>query len=112
MNLKEYFSLPTAVLVLGGKGGVTTQNQPVFFPGVLLGALSKVAYDHFQGTTPFAWGSLVIAVIGSFATFPTIYKNAGLSRVGRLTFAKWCVAFQYGLFWQVVFQEIGKNIPH
>jgi hypothetical protein len=110
MKLKHYFSLETEVLAFGGPDGKTTSNQPIFFIGVLLGALAKVAYDHFNGKAPFAWGSLAIAAIGSLVTFPMIYKRAGLSKMGRLTFAKWCVAFQYGFFWQFVFQEIEKKL--
>ena len=108
MNLMNYFSLETEVPAFGGSGK-TTANQSVFFVGVLLGALSKVAYDYFDGKLPLTWGSFVLAAIGSIVTFPVIYKKAGLSRVGRLTFAKWCVAFQYGFFWQFIFHALQKK---
>lgn len=105
----NYFLLPTEVPAFGG-AGTTSKNQPFYFLGVLLGALAKVLYDHFASAKPFQWGQLLVAAIASIVTFPTIYKSAGLSRKGQITFAKWCIAFQYGFFWQSVIEMAGAKI--
>jgi hypothetical protein len=116
MKIKEYFSLLTDVPAFSARKIVTSDEgtirkaQPIFFIGVLLGSLAKVTYDHFMAGAPFHWGQLVGAAIGSIVSFPAIYNAAGLKRRGDMSFAKWCVAFQHGFFWQVVMQEIGRKM--
>jgi hypothetical protein len=115
MKFKEYFALLTdepafsARKTVAQEEGTLKKAQPIFFIGVLAGALAKVIYDHFMSGVAFHWGHLVAAAIGSIVSFPAIYNAAGLKRRGDMSLAKWCVAFQHGFFWQVVMQEIGKK---
>lgn len=95
----DYFSLWTYYATAGGRGE-TKLRQLKLFSGVLAGALSKTIFDYFSDIGEIGVGSLVVATIASFVVFPLFYAQAGLNR-GRLTFSKWCLAFQHGFFWSV-----------
>jgi hypothetical protein len=116
MKISDYFSLWTDVPAFSAKKaaapaeGTLKRRQPILFLGVLLGALAKVVYDHFMSGAAFDWKQLVPAAIASVVSFPALYSAAGLKRRGDLTFAKWCVAFQHGFFWQSVIEQIGKKM--
>ncbi len=111
VSFVDYFSLWTTVPVLGGSAQ-SRIRQPVLFLGVLLGALAKVIFDWLTTqTSALAWQPFVVAAIAGIVAFPYIYEKAGLDR-GRLTFAKWTVAFQNGFFWSVAMDAISKLHGH
>lgn len=111
MNKKDYFLLATHRLVAGGEG-TEPQRQPIYFIGVLLGAIAKVYYDHFKSGVDFQWGQLGVAAIVSVVTFPTIYHTSGLDRAGSVTLTRWCIAFQYGFFWQSIIKMSDDAVAH
>ena len=109
MSPRDYFSLWTDSPVLGGSG-VGRIRQPLFFSGVLLGALGQAVFDYYREGKTLGVGELVIAIIASLVTFPWVYYRAGLNRVAQMSFAKWCVSFQYGFFWPVILKVIEKAL--
>jgi len=103
----DYFLLAADVPAFGQ--GTVRQKQYGLFFGVLSGAVSQIVYDALTtGRAPHL-AEFGLACIASFVTFPYVFFHAGLNRA-RLTFAKWCVAFQYGFFWHIVIQVIAKNL--
>ena len=51
---------------------------------------------------------LILGVIASFVTFPTIYYTADLSQ-SKPNLIKWCVAFQNGYFWPALMEQVGRS---
>lgn len=105
-SLNEYFSLWSEEAALGPKGQ-TRHRQIKLYLGVLLGALSKVVYDALVGANEgsFELASFLVAAIASIVVFPQFYYQGGLNK-GKLTFAKWCFAFQNGFFWSVAMSAL------
>ena len=92
-----------------GKGGIIEKRQPIYYSGVLAGAIGQAYFVHYREGAAFDWGAIVIALIVSLTTFAFVYERAGLNRA-KMSFAKWCVAFQYGFFWPIVFGVIEKYL--
>lgn len=107
-SVAEYLSLYEPSPVLGAEG-IERVKQPLYFLGVVAGASSLVVYDQIRQGAPLQWGSFITALIMSVLTFPYIYENAGLESA-KMSFAKWCLAFQYGFFWPVLFERIREGV--
>ncbi len=105
----RYFSLErTDPVVLGHKD---VKRELILFTGVLAGSVGYWLFDIVQ-TGKFAWGGLILGIIASFVTFPTIYYNAGLDKApakASMSFVKWCVAFQNGFFWPSLIHQVSKG---
>ncbi|MDN3272631.1 hypothetical protein QWJ07_00160 [Frankia sp. RB7] len=111
-NIINYFSLWTTVPELGGSSGQSHVRQPLILLGVLLGALAKVVYDWLTSqAASLSWQPFAVAAIAGLVAFPYLYEKAGLNR-GRLTLAKWLLAFQNGFFWSVAMDAISKLHGH
>jgi hypothetical protein len=110
-KLAAYFSLWTDSPAYGSSTGVVKIRQPFFFLGVLIGAMAHPVFDYYRDGSGMEAGQLIVAVIASLVTFPWVYYQAGLDRA-TMSFAKWCVAFQYGFFWPVIFKVIEKALSH
>ena len=105
----NYFSLSEPRLVLAKGGGIQTVKQPLYFLAVLLGAFSLVIFNHIRDGAGYHWGSFVTSLIVSVLAFPYVYNHAGL-KAARMSFAKWCLAFQYGFFWPAIFEKVQLSI--
>ncbi|HMG73533.1 MAG TPA: hypothetical protein VK582_08530 [Pyrinomonadaceae bacterium] len=87
------------------QGGVT--RDVILFTGVVAGTVGQWAFASVQ-VGKFGWHGLVLGLIASIVTFPVIYYNAGLNQ-NKLSFVKWCVAFQNGFFWPAILGQIAKG---
>lgn len=102
----DYFALSEPRAVLSAKGGgLERVKQPIYFIGVLLGAIALTVFNRVSEGAAWDWKSLVIALIVSILTFPYAYEHAGLS-LSKMTLAKWCIAFQYGFFWPALLEKV------
>jgi hypothetical protein len=90
---------------LGGRGVV---KEVVLFTGVVVGTVGQWLFSSFTNGK-FAWQGLVLGFVASFVTFPVIFYNAGLNKT-KLTFVKWCVAFQNGFFWPTLLEQVGRSL--
>lgn len=104
MTVAEYFSLKGPKPVFGASG-VEMKSQVMLFIGVLLGALSKEAYNFFDVASQISIASIAIAAIASVVVFPQLYYVGGLDK-RPLSFAHWTLAFQNGFFWSVAMSEL------
>jgi hypothetical protein len=86
-------------------GGV--DSQVVLFTGVVAGSVGQWVFDAFQ-STHFAPASLFLGLIASVVTFPAIWHNSGFKQE-KVTFVKWCVAFQNGFFWPALLHQVGQS---
>lgn len=113
MTIKNYFLMWAEVPAFGSSAkqaaGTTKQKQAILFLGVLVGAALKVVYDVLSDGHVFGWKPFALAAIGAIVTFPAMFYGAGMQRA-RLTFAKWCVALQYGFFWSIVLDAASKKL--
>jgi uncharacterized membrane protein YiaA len=83
----------------------------ILFTGVLAGTVGQWVFAAVQSGNGFRLAALVLGLIASVVTFPTIYYNAGLDKV-KVSFVKWCVAFQNGFFWPAIIEQVGKGFSH
>ncbi len=88
-----------------GKSG--TKREIILFTGVVAGTLGQWLFTAV-GKGQIAWQGAILGLIASIVTFPVIFYNAGLDKE-KLTFVKWCVAFQNGFFWPTLLEQVGKN---
>lgn len=105
----RYFSLERPVF--GAATGV--RRELYLFSGVLAGSVGQWLFAFAQTGKP-EWATLVLGVIASFVTFPVIFHNAGLDEAQtkfKMTFVKWCVAFQNGFFWPSLMQQVARGFP-
>jgi hypothetical protein len=98
----RYFSLERPVM-----GGAGVERQLVLFTGVVAGAVGQWLFTAFR-TGNFAPAGLILGLIASIVTFPAIYYNSGLDKT-KVTFVKWCVAFQNGFFWPSLLEQVGRS---
>jgi hypothetical protein len=89
---------------MGGKG-FENRRQLVLYVGVLLGALAKIAFDHFSGGETAVLTMTIPALIASIVIFPYVYYKGGLDQ-GDLNFGKWAIAFQSGFFWTAIIELV------
>ena len=101
-KLISYFSLERPVF-----GGSGVERDAILFTGVVAGTLGRWLFNTLQ-TGNMAWPQLVLGVIASFVTFPTIYYTADLNG-SKPNFVKWCVAFQNGYFWPALMEQVGRS---
>lgn len=99
----HYFSLQRSQL--GDNEGV--KRELILFSGVLLGTVGHWIFNMLQNNQ-FAWPGLILGLIAGVVVFPTIYYQAELKR-SKVTFVKWCVAFQNGFFWPALFELVGQS---
>lgn len=91
--------------VLGGKKGVESQFS--LFTGVVAGSVGQWLFAALS-SGKYVWPGLALGLIASIVTFPLIYYNAGLNKE-KLTFVKWCVAFQNGFFWPSLLDQVRQG---
>jgi hypothetical protein len=105
-RLIHWFSLERPIF--GGKGKAAgVDRQIVLFTGVLAGALGQWLFEGVRNRN-FPLGGLLLGLIASLVTFPVIYYNAGLDKT-KVTFVKWCLAFQSGFFWPSILEQVGRG---
>ena len=88
-------------------GGNGIDRQLVLYTGVLAGTMGQWLFVSIQNEH-FVPANLVLGLIASVVTFPSIWSNAGLNKE-KVNFVKWCVAFQNGFFWPVLLELVGKS---
>ena len=98
--IRSYFLMERPVL-----GGV--DRQMVLLTGVIAGSIGQWLFAGLQENS-FPAGRLVLGLIASIVTFPSIWQNAGLKQV-KVNLVKWCVAFQSGFFWPALLEQVAKG---
>lgn len=108
-RIARWFSLERkpSDLMLGPGKPAKGDRQIVLFTGVLAGAAGQWLFAAVSSRT-YSFEGLVLGLIASVVTFPAIYYNAGLDRT-KVTFVKWCVAFQNGFFWPTLLEQVGRG---
>lgn len=113
-KIARWFSLERkpSDLMLGSEKPAKADRQIVLFTGVLAGAAGQwlfaaVSSGALRAGT-YSFDGLVLGLIASVVTFPAIYHNAGLDRT-KVTFVKWCVAFQNGFFWPTLLDQVARG---
>jgi hypothetical protein len=87
-----------------GTGGV--ESQLILFTGVIAGSVGQWIFTWIQDGE-LEVKRLIAGLIASVVVFPLIFRKAGLIKE-KMNFTKWCVAFQNGFFWPVVFGQVAK----
>jgi hypothetical protein len=91
-----------------GKGGLVITKEVKLYLGVAGGVAARPIYDALINSTSVAWPLVLAGIIASVLIFPGVYDKGELNR-GPLTWAKWCIAFQNGFFWQSLVETIAKS---
>jgi len=102
-KIVHWFSLERPAL---GAAGV--KREIILFTGVVAGTIGQWLFAAL-GNGKFVWQALVLGFIASIVTFPVIFYNAGLNKT-KMTFVKWCVAFQNGFFWPTLLEQVSQTL--